>query len=167
MPILQLALIEIAQEQVGIREEGGNNQGEDIIKYLRSSWMPEESNRLGYAWCGVFVGWCVREACIKVDIDPKEFHYLGADAYGWEKHAKKKGWEILPDTGLALPGDLVTFDFSHIGIVIEDKRDTIDTVEGNTNGKGDRDSESGDGVWSKNRVKSLAKSFIRLPGAYQ
>jgi hypothetical protein len=56
----------------------------------------------------------------------------------------------------------VTFDFSHTGIVLEDDGKYIVTVEGNTNGKGDRDSESGDGVWRKIRRKTLAKNFIRI-----
>jgi len=59
----------------------------------------------------------------------------------------------------------VIFDFSHIGLVVEDQasiRSKIKTIEGNTNGKGDRDSESGDGVWEKQRMPSLAKSYIRL-----
>jgi hypothetical protein len=38
----------------------------------------------------------------------------------------------------------------------------IVTIEGNTNGRGDRDSESGDGVWRKTRPKSIARNFIRI-----
>ena len=43
--------------------------------------------------------------------------------------------------------------------------DKIKTIEGNTNKKdekGVKDSESGDGVWEKERVPSLAKSYIRI-----
>jgi hypothetical protein len=36
------------------------------------------------------------------------------------------------------------------------------TLEGNTNGKGERDSTSGDGVWKKIRKKSLVKDLIRI-----
>jgi hypothetical protein len=36
------------------------------------------------------------------------------------------------------------------------------TIEGNTNGKGERDSVTGDGVWVKERVPTLAKSYIRI-----
>jgi hypothetical protein len=38
----------------------------------------------------------------------------------------------------------------------------IKTVEGNTNGRGDRDSDSGDGVWEKQRMPILTKSYIRI-----
>jgi GH24 family phage-related lysozyme (muramidase) len=35
------------------------------------------------------------------------------------------------------------------------------SIEGNTNGRGDRDSVTGDGVWEKKRAKSLVRKFIR------
>jgi hypothetical protein len=49
----------------------------------------------------------------------------------------------------ARAGDFVVFDFSHIGIVAADQKavtDNIQTIEGNTNGKGERDGLAGDGV---------------------
>ena len=56
------------------------------------------------------------------------------------------------------------FNFSHIGLIVKDQisPDTIETIEGNTNGGGQRDSNAGDGVWRKRRAASLARSFIRL-----
>ena len=66
---------------------------------------------------------------------------------------------------LAKLGDFVVFDFSHIGLVIEDQKSiksNIVTVEGNTNGAGDRESTTGDGVWKKSRIPSLTKSYIRI-----
>jgi hypothetical protein len=50
-------------------------------------------------------------------------------------------------------------------LVIADQaltEDEILTVEGNTNGRGERDSGTGDGVWKKKRKPSLTKSYIRL-----
>jgi hypothetical protein len=69
------------------------------------------------------------------------------------------------ENDLARAGDFVVFDFSHIGLVVEDQKSIVEklsTIEGNTNGKGDRDSTSGDGVWAKQRERTLAKSYIRL-----
>jgi hypothetical protein len=63
---------------------------------------------------------------------------------------------------MARPGDIVVFDFSHVGIVESESGSHIVTLEGNTNGRGDRDSESGDGVWRKTRSKSIARNFIRI-----
>ena len=78
---------------------------------------------------------------------------------------RKAGFQVLPDTALAKAGDFVTFDFSHIGLVIEDQPTLtakVKTVEGNTNGKGERDSTSGDGVWLKERDHTLTKAYIRI-----
>ena len=73
---------------------------------------------------------------------------------------------LLVDRSIAAKaGDIVVFAFSHVGIVIEDQlpgKDYIVTVEGNTNGKGERDSVSGDGVWRKTRKTNLVKNYIRL-----
>ena len=39
---------------------------------------------------------------------------------------------------------------------------TIETIEGNTNSKGTRDSNTGDGVWRKRRSVSSIRSLIRI-----
>jgi hypothetical protein len=75
---------------------------------------------------------------------------------------RPKTVSIHPDTAQAHPGDIVVFDFSHVGIVEFDADDKLITIEGNTNGRGDRDSATGDGVWRKTRPKSLARNFIRI-----
>jgi len=154
-------IVSFAQSQVGVREAEENNTGPEILEYMRATWMPEESNLKGYPWCAAFVCWVVKKAAIQSGFDDFE-RYLGADAYGWEKWAAKKGYQVLDESMPAEPGDLVTFDFSHIGIITKDNGEYISTIEGNTNGKGDRDSESGDGVWEKSRRRELVKSFIRL-----
>jgi len=85
-------------------------------------------------------------------------------AYGfvtWAK-ARTRTTSIYTDQDAAQPGDIVTFDFSHVGIVLEDDGKNLVTVEGNTNFSGTRDSENGDGVWRKIRPKSLARNFIRI-----
>jgi len=73
--------------------------------------------------------------------------------------------QILPETALARAGGFVIFDFSRVGIVVADQEagsDFVETVEGNTNGKSERDSESGDGVWRKRRKHELTKCYIRV-----
>lgn len=164
MSKLQDRIVDIALSQVGIQEKGGNNQGLEIRKYLESTWMPPEVIEMGFPWCSAFVTWVCMQARVDLGLTHEDLDlYIGAKAYDWEDHAHKNGWGVFPEHVEANPGDLVTFDFSHIGIVIADDVETIETVEGNTNGKGERDSESGDGVWQKRRKRSLAKCFIRLP----
>ena len=88
-----------------------------------------------------------------------------ASAFGWEKWARQRNISVLPETEKARAGDFVVFDFSHIGLVIENQvsiNSKIVTIEGNTNGRGERDSDAGDGVWEKQRMPSLTKSYIRM-----
>ena len=127
-------VVRVALTQVGIREQG-ENQGPEILRYMQSTWMPEEANQKGYAWCSAFVCWVVKEAAFNVGFDDYD-RYRGADAYGWEKWAAKKGMLVLQEDAPCHKGDLVTYDFSHIGIVVENRDfvnlgDMIYTVEGN------------------------------------
>ena len=79
------------------------------------------------------------------------------------KKAKDAKLQVMGENDACRRGDIVVFDFSHIGLVTADsERGEIESVDGNTNGKGERDSESGDGVWRKYRPRSDAKAFIRL-----
>lgn len=75
------------------------------------------------------------------------------------------GFTVLGEDKLAKAGDFVTFDFSHIGLVVEDQSSLtteIQTIEGNTSIKGGRDSESGDGVWRMKRAPKLTRAYIRI-----
>lgn len=160
-------LAAIAASEIGTREVGGNNTGPRVREYQSATWLEPGP----WPWCAAFTAWCLREWLIQ----PQGHQYLGkhlavqwrckdASAFGWEKWALLKRLQVLPETELALSGDLAVFDFSHIGIVAVDQTPgrSIETIEGNTNGLGQRDSESGDGVWRKTRKPSLVKCFIRL-----
>lgn len=84
-----------------------------------------------------------------------------AAAYGFHEWAAKHNLLIMDDSqdNVLHTGDLVTYDFSHIGILANDEGTLIHTIEGNTDGGGGRD---GGGVWAKTRDRSLARKFIRL-----
>lgn len=84
-----------------------------------------------------------------------------ARAFGWRDWARQKGLQILGENEKALPGDVIVFDFSHVGIITADlgKRGFA-TIEANTNSSGSRE---GDGCWAKTRARSLAQVLIRLP----
>lgn len=164
-------LVDLAMGEVGTREVGGNNMGEEIIEYQRATWL----NPSPWPWCAAFTCWLLREwwedaetrAILGIPTLNKaeKLRCKDASAFGWEKWAIKRGYHILKETELAKAGDFVVFDFSHIGLVVADQlnpHDDIQTVEGNTNGRGERDSTSGDGVWKKTRKPSLTKSYIRI-----
>ncbi len=170
-------LISIAKEEVGTREGAVNNTGARIVEYQGATWLQPGA----WPWCAAFTAWCMRELLqdeavrdyLKTYFKRKSLTFSEAEkmrcrdasAYGWEKWAKQLGVQVLGENSLAKAGDFVVFDFSHIGLVIEDQPKIsakVKTIEGNTNGKGERDSSSGDGVWLKERDRTLTKSYIRV-----
>jgi len=162
-------LIDIAQAEVGVREVGGNNCGVRVRDYQRAT----ELRPLGsWPWCAAFTCWVIREW---VNNYPEVRRALGwkneeveakrpktAGAFDYIDWARRFDQEILPPTAEPEPGMIAVYDFSHISFV----KGPLDaqnfrTIEGNTNGRGDRDSVTGDGVWEKVRAKSLVRKFIR------
>jgi len=170
-------LIEIAHKEVGTREAEVNNTGARIVEYQGATWLQPGA----WPWCAAFTAWVMRE--VLEDAAARDFlagyfkrdeltfaqaekvRCRDASAYGWEKWARSNGIQLLSEDHLAKAGDFIVFDFSHIGLVIEDQprlTAKVRTIEGNTNGKGERDSETGDGVWIKERDRKLTKSYIRI-----
>jgi hypothetical protein len=95
---------------------------------------------------------------------PSQWRPRTAAAFGFIEWAKKRPatTKILSENAKPQVGDLVVFDFSHIGIVVGVGEKNFQCVEGNTNQKGTRDSDSGDGVWLKTRTPSLVRNYIRI-----
>jgi hypothetical protein len=164
-------LVSIADAEVGTVESGGNNRGPAILQYQEATWLAPGP----WPWCAAFICWAMRawlrEAEVRAALDlrtpadAEAWRPRGAGAFWFTSWARGKGLTVLPESALAKRGDLVVFDFSHIGIVRIDETATgrfIETIEGNTNGRGDRDSTSGDGVWRKTRHRSLTQHYIRL-----
>ena len=162
-------LAKLASCEIGVREDGGNNCGKRIREYQSAT----DLDPAAWSWCAAFVDWCIREWLKDKEVitwlglknrTPDEWRPKTALAYGLTSWAKQRPntTSIYNEKDRAVAGDIVTFDFSHTGIVLEDCGDHIVTIEGNTNGSGGRDSDSGDGVWRKIRKKSLVKDFIRI-----
>jgi hypothetical protein len=162
-------LIQIATNEVGVLEHGGNNRGERIREYQSATNLAPAA----WPWCAAYVDWCIREWIEIPQVvtwlnlqrkSPEEWRPKTALAYGLKSWALQRPntTDIFNETQRAQMGDIVTFDFSHVGFVVEDCGSEIVTLEGNTNGKGDRDSTNGDGVWRKIRKKSLVKDLIRI-----
>ncbi len=162
------ALALIAEGEIGVREEGGPNRGPRIRQYQSATWLDPDS----WPWCAAFIGWCIREWLraqpvqkalgLKDDEEAGMWRPRTAGAFDFANWARKRGLKIYNESTDCLRGDIVIFDFSHIGIVVEDApgdSEFIETVEGNTNGLGSRE---GDGVFRKTRRRELVKQFIRL-----
>lgn len=168
---LRRQLVAIAAAQVGVHEEGGNNLGPMVAMFQQATVLPPGP----WPWCAAFVDWCVREWLkiapvrtamgLRTEAEAEAWRPRTALAFGFEGWGLKHGLAVLPELAVARAGDLVTFDFSHVGIVAVDQpvqSGMIETIEGNTNGHGGRDSASGDGVWRKTRRVELVRRFVRL-----
>ncbi len=162
-------LAKIALSQVGVKEVGGNNNGPQIRKYQAATSLKPAS----WPWCAALTSWLVRE-WLK---DPENAEWLGlkvmtpekwrpktAAAFGYIQWAKARPstTKVLSKKAKPQVGDFVIFDFSHIGIVVKVGENNFQCVEGNTNGRGTRDSKSGDGVWLKTRSTSLVRNLVRI-----
>jgi hypothetical protein len=162
-------LVEIAQNEVGVREVGGNNRGDRIREYQASTDLAPAA----WPWCAAYIDWCIKEWLKDSQVTKwlnlqrsthEEWRPKTALAYGLTAWARKRPntTKIFTEKDRAKLGDIVTFDFSHVGFVVEDTGKEIVTLEGNTGQKGLRDSETGDGVWRKVRKKTLVKDLIRI-----
>jgi hypothetical protein len=159
-------LVQIAEKEIGRKETKGRNQGPAVRKYQAATNLDHGA----WPWCAAFCAWALEQWLA----DPENVQWLAlksttpakwrpktALAYGFIKWAEARPatCAILPDTAEPQPGDLVVYDFSHIGIVKESRGDKFEAIEGNTNGAGSRD---GDGVYLKTRPRKLARCFIRI-----
>ena len=168
-----IRLVEIAEKEIGVHEVGGNNRGPRVREYQSATWLVPGP----WPWCAAFVCWAIREwlklpevrtaLSLRNDDAVEKWRPKTAGAFDFENWAKHRGLTILKVPLRAKAGDLVIFNFSHIGIVAADQTDDahISTIEGNTNNGGERDSELGDGVFRKERSPQLVKAFIRIVGA--
>ena len=146
--------------------------GEIRIKtYQTATWLQPGP----WPWCAAFVAYCVQQwlqvpenaqACLTpAHPTAKAWRCADAKAYGWETWAEKRGLRVFDEDERMLPGDIVTFDFSHIGIVRSDRGNIIETIEGNTSPGAKGSQRDGDGVYVRLRQRSLVRKVIRLPGA--
>lgn len=159
-------LVAIALKEVGVREQGGNNCGPRIREYQAATWLEPDA----WPWCAAFLCWCIREWLKDPSVvkslalkDSNLWRPRTAGAFDLIRWGRENNLKILTDIEKAQAGDLVVFDFSHCGLIYKDQESVyIETIEGNTNGHGDRDSIVGDGVWKKTRHVGTVKAFIRL-----
>lgn len=153
--------VAIAQVDHGVREEGGNNRGAWIKRYLANCDPPLPE---GNPWCAAavqYVADCAARAMHSLNpLDGVRLEAYVQSYYDW---AKPLG--LLVESDEALPGDLILFNFhgarwDHIGLVLEAPRNgVVRTVEGNTGADGGRD---GDGYHFKARTVVPGRTaFIR------
>lgn len=157
------AIVEMARKEIGVTEINGTNKGPRVDEYKAATWL---SPKRGWPWCAAFICWVVREAAEQAGVNFtrsfKRPRTAGAwDFENWSLAQDNSTWTKKPHRGDILPGDIVVFKFSHIGIALSgpDSSGYVSTVEGNTDKAGSRE---GGGVFRKRRKLSQIRSRIRF-----
>lgn len=154
----------IAEEEIGLHEEGGPNKGPQLAEIFGADNYKPNATDDGYPWCASFCCWIVKRAMEKHG-GPFTFERpTTPSAFGFET------WSLAQDAstqtkkkprGDIQRGDLVIYSFSHIGIATTsvDPTGHFMAVEGNTNDAGSRE---GTKVARKRRHIDLVRSRIRF-----
>lgn len=148
-------MVELAREEVGVREiPKDSNMGQRVEEYQAATWLDDT----GWPWCAAFICWLAKKAGMGDGVRPKT-----PGAWAFEKYAKNnEGVAQLfkPAPEVILPGDIVIFTFSHIGIAVDrSEGHGVATIEGNTDLRGSRE---GGGVYEKIRNRSQIRSIVRI-----
>lgn len=148
---IRVNLLDSITKQLNVRETS-YNRGYMIDIYNREVGAP-----LGSPYCGAFVGSNLTWQGVKNPHSAWSPNYAASQDIIWRP---KRKTNLTPKTG-----DVVTFYYAnlgrvgHTGFYIEtDKDGYFITIEGNTNGSGDRE---GDGVHKKKRNPNKVHAVTR------
>ncbi|MBV8254998.1 MAG: CHAP domain-containing protein [Chitinophaga sp.] len=147
-------VLAVALSQEGVAEHPkGSNSGPEVNQYLKSVGLGP-----GASWCMAFVYWCTEQACKAIGVK-NGLVKTGGVLLQWRTTSLKK----VTSYGAVKPGSIFIMDygngFGHTGFVIKVEKDTIHTVEGNTNNDGSRE---GYEVAVRRRKLATIKGFILL-----
>jgi hypothetical protein len=144
---LQKRALRAADALVGVMEQGGNNTGPMVNKIIKAN-----GGDIGEAWCGSFIAYCYMQAGSK------------AVTRSWASVRLLGGVQGVRKVKTPQAGDLVRFNFDHVGMYVKEAGMFIETIEGNTGASGAvSDSKTGgDGVYRKRRAKSLVNDYLRV-----
>lgn len=122
----------IGELKAGACEQGGNNCGPFVRKYLAPAGLTE-----GDPWCASFVSYCFLQGA-GGDPSKMPFPYIGS-ARSMLAEFKDHGWASTPGDGYApQPGDIVVWWrvslagwLGHVGLVHSVQDGMLYTIEGN------------------------------------
>jgi len=156
-------IVKFAKQEIGVEEIDGTNCGPRVNEYKAATNLPADEP---WPWCAAFVCWVVREA-MKASgvVETATFKRpVTAGAWAlesWSLKQDRSTWTRKPAGRDIEPGDIVIFNFSHVGFAVSapDETGHFRSVEGNTDGQGSRE---GGAVLSKWRRTSQVRSRIRF-----
>lgn len=134
-------IVGVALGQVGVHEGKSGGHWDNVQIYSPNVTGLEWSQ--GQPWCATFVSWCAEAAGVK------SLYPVTASCSVGVRWFKDRGrWSDYPAVGAQVFYGVG--GSAHTGIVIGFDRDSITTIEGNTNTSG---SAEGDGVYQKTRQR--------------
>jgi hypothetical protein len=144
------AAVRWARSKIGVHEKpAGSNWGHPVQDWILFT---------GYSghepWCGCFVAFAVvKKGGAKV---PERIR-LGFDQYiNEDAQAEKNGFERAVHVNDARPGDIATFNFRHIGLVVgATKNGMIHTIDGNTSATDGSNNNGGEVAEHRRPVSSV------------
>lgn len=148
-------LLRVAGGEVGYTEGRHNH-----TKYGAEMYNGRYQNQ---AWCGLFTDWCLQKVNLLRGEPSSVWTPGGATGY-----QRARRW--VPRSGDPRPGDIVYFDWGgsqtvnlidHVGIVESVAGNTISTIEGNTSSTNAGSQSNGDGVYRRQRPRSVIVGFGR------
>jgi CHAP domain len=149
-------VVKAAHSKLGTIEKGGKDGKSGNIVEFWDWWKKVTGqNAQGASWCAVFISWCFAQGQASSLIAAKsKFGFIYCpDGANW---FSKKKQLIQPKN--AQPGDVVFFDWEgkgladHVGLVIENHKTYLTTIEGNTSAEGVAGSQqNGGGVYQRKR----------------
>lgn len=165
----KLVTAEVALAKLGIHEQGGDNHGPWVAKFLAETGLPQ-----GYAWCDAFQSYVEHQVAggrLPIESASVAQTYATAQRLGWVVHRPFRG-------------DLVCFNWEgagppfadHIGLVVRilhlpgtrgrlAGNYILRTVEGNTSSGNTGSQSNGDGVYLRTRLINASQvAFVRIPG---
>lgn len=150
-PLQSSCIKQTYDAEIGVREATGNNDGERVELYLRST-----SQSKGAAWCAAFVHWVLEQCQVPNTIN----------AWSPTAHNKKNlVWYRRKMRKPPIPGDVFCLYYQHLkrightgfyDLPVNEK--VYQTVEGNTDGSG---TNEGDGVYRRKRSFNATYSISR------
>lgn len=120
--------IDVAENEIGHGEEGGDNKGPDIARYCAP--MGDR-----YLWCAAYAGYCYETSAKLLNLAMPFKRSLGARQLGLNMAAVGRKFT---DINEARPGDLIVFGRPgghHVAMFKEFKNGLITSLDGNSGPK--------------------------------
>ena len=159
--MLKDKLLEVAKSEFkkGVKETS-RNRGPELAKYWTSTDYADGMEDR-QPWCAAFMCWVFQMAMLGRAFTFKR--PTSARVFDWIEWSKEQdaSTKTIMHPDHVLEGDIVIYNFSHIGIATCDsKAGHFDAIEGNTDDEGGREGiEVGH---KKNRSVSDVRAVIRL-----